>query len=144
VADLSHPNLVALHELTADGASWYFTMELVEGVDFLSFVRSGAGGVNPGDDRGLRTDGSRLTACRVAHHGGPPRERALASESPRGVGARRCAPSGGSGLSPAALARLRAALRQMAEGVAFLHDAGEAPPRPQAVQRARDPGRAAS
>src|SRR5205823_9671737 len=34
------------------------------------------------------------------------------------------APARASGLSPAALARLRAALRQMAEGVAFLHDAG--------------------
>ena len=34
LADLSHPNLVALHELCCENGSWFFTMELVEGVTF--------------------------------------------------------------------------------------------------------------
>ncbi len=41
LSNLSHPNIVALYELIADGPEWYFTMELVEGQDFLSFVRGG-------------------------------------------------------------------------------------------------------
>src|SRR5689334_5660404 len=39
LATIVHPNLVALHELIADGATWFFTMEIVDGEDFLSFVR---------------------------------------------------------------------------------------------------------
>src|SRR5262245_29272012 len=38
LADLSHPNLVALHELIADHEPWFITMELVDGVDFITYV----------------------------------------------------------------------------------------------------------
>lgn len=34
-----HPNLVRLHELFAVDHAWFFTMELVRGADFVSFVR---------------------------------------------------------------------------------------------------------
>src|SRR5262249_51835361 len=42
LADLSHPNLVALYDLVGDGARWFFTMELLEGVTFLEHVRGAA------------------------------------------------------------------------------------------------------
>ncbi|MFW5921535.1 MAG: serine/threonine-protein kinase, partial [Polyangiales bacterium] len=41
LADLSHPNLAALHELVAVEDRWLLTMELIRGVDFLRWVRAG-------------------------------------------------------------------------------------------------------
>ena len=40
-ADISHPNLIGLHSLESDGAQWFFTMDLLQGVDFLQYVRPG-------------------------------------------------------------------------------------------------------
>jgi serine/threonine protein kinase/tetratricopeptide (TPR) repeat protein len=38
LADLSHPNLVALYDLVVADQSCFFTMELLDGVDFITYV----------------------------------------------------------------------------------------------------------
>jgi serine/threonine protein kinase/tetratricopeptide (TPR) repeat protein len=125
LADVCHPNLVALHELTTDGPSWFFTMELVDGVDFLSFVRSEADRPAP--------------VSETTEHMGPPGasqpeperldQHAIGKTQPikpeRLKAASRVDLHGEFSLSPAVLARLRLAILQLAEGVAVLHEAGK-------------------
>jgi len=38
LAGLDHPHVVKLFELTSDGETWFFTMEMIEGVDLLNHV----------------------------------------------------------------------------------------------------------
>ena len=41
LTDLVHPNLASLYELFCVEGQWFFTMELLAGVDFLTYVRYG-------------------------------------------------------------------------------------------------------
>ena len=102
LADLSHPNLVTLYELLSDGEQWYFTMELVEGVDFLSYVTR--------DDGSSGEDASRSSPTFTERDLLASRDEASA-ERPRS-------------LSRASLARLRHALPQLVEGIMTLHGRG--------------------
>ncbi len=63
-ADISHPNLIGLHSLESDGAQWFFTMDLIEGVDFLDYVRPGG----PLDLPRLRSAFSQLIMGVMALH----------------------------------------------------------------------------
>lgn len=38
-ARIRHPNLIRLYELFSDAEQWFFTMELIDGEDFLTYVR---------------------------------------------------------------------------------------------------------
>jgi serine/threonine protein kinase len=100
LADLSHPNLVALYDLVGDDRHWFFTMELVEGVNFLAHVRAAA-------EPGAEGPAVSLPATVPAELGVPVPS---ADASP---------------LTPGRLARLRAALRQLAHGVSVLHGKGK-------------------
>jgi len=59
--DLQHPNLVTLGELIQEEGRWFFTMELVEGVDFVTWVRPNAPPVaQDGPTRGALLDSLRM------------------------------------------------------------------------------------
>jgi eukaryotic-like serine/threonine-protein kinase len=109
VADVRHPNLVRLGELVSEGSQWFFTMELVRGIDLMSYVR----GVEP--------------------TGHPSIAPVLAADAPTPIvmpgEARRFDPA--SGLPVGAGAgphyredRLRPVLAQLARALAALHAAG--------------------
>jgi len=59
LADISHPNVVQLYELFSEGDAWFFTMELVEGWDFLSWVHA---------SRSVPPPDGRLSESAVADH----------------------------------------------------------------------------
>ncbi len=101
LTDLTHPNLVELHELMTDGERWFFTMELVDGVTFLAHLREGA----------------------------QPKVRSTAATAPAGLGELDTAelpPTPPGAAAPAATdwTRLRSAFLQLAEGLSALHGAG--------------------
>ncbi|MCP4783494.1 MAG: serine/threonine protein kinase [Fuerstiella sp.] len=39
LSEVNHPHLVGMQTLEVDGNQWFFTMDLIEGDDFLSYVR---------------------------------------------------------------------------------------------------------
>ncbi len=126
LADVSHPNLVALHELMADGKYWFFTMELVEGLNFLEYVRPGFySRTHPSKTSTLRKATESAGGEMLADYEAITREFVSvrdgdsACESP--------APPFENGLSAARLDlnNLRAALRQLAEGLHALHETGK-------------------
>jgi hypothetical protein len=55
LAGLTHPNLVTLYELVAEGELWFFTMELLEGPSFLAHVRPAVWPTDTQDPTGLVT-----------------------------------------------------------------------------------------
>ncbi len=101
LAELSHPNLFTLYELNVDGENWFFTMELVEGIDFLTFSQSE-------NDRSPRPAVANTVASGLERV----RPGKFTKAQPR------------SAISLLALPRMHSAFRQLAEGVAALHDAG--------------------
>ena len=127
LADISHPNVVQLYELFSEGDLWFFTMELVDGCDFLTWIHSSLSAPPPpmpssrqnaqGDARPDR--GPETLAASTEYYESldlpPVSERVPVSNRP-------------TVRTPFAVrdeGRLRSALRQLAAGVAAIHAAGK-------------------
>jgi serine/threonine protein kinase len=125
LAHIQHPNLVSLHELASEGGRWFYTMDLIEGVDIVTFARGSNGwrGVLSDSVSNRHGPSSRRDAMftpsmietRVGIHDHE-REGPVESE-PR---FRREFPP-----PTVDLDRLRDAFAQLAQGVAALHGAGK-------------------
>jgi eukaryotic-like serine/threonine-protein kinase len=102
LSDITHPNLVNLYELFAVEDRWFFTMELVEGCNFLSYVKI------QGLGRGLREAAEPATDDGSASDLSPTPSQGAAAEA-----------------QSFDEIRLRDALRQLAEGVSALHQSGK-------------------
>jgi serine/threonine protein kinase len=100
--NLSHPNLISLGELHCAGTDWFFTMELVEGSTFLEYVRP----VRIGD-----SDDTAKIKLPVSS----------SAETMPDALLDRISPS--QDIIRYDEDRLRAALRQLAEGLQILHQA---------------------
>jgi serine/threonine protein kinase len=103
LADVHHPNVISLGELFSEGSDWFFSMELVEGDDFLSYVR-------PAEARwravaalsaATVTDDGRMAVAPTARFSSTPDAAVRFDE-----------------------ARLRSALQQLAGALAAIHAAG--------------------
>ena len=107
IRDLRHRNLVKLGELAEEDGLWFFTMEIVDGVDFVSWVRG------PRDEP---TDPSSTPTAVTSRPPGEPDPRIDVALPPPQAEDRRPAFD---------QARLRDGLRNLTGALAAIHDAGK-------------------
>ena len=126
LADVSHPNLAALYEFMADGQFWFFTMELVQGVNFLEYVRPGYHAKRSQSSRTatLRKTSEGVDTELLSDYEAETRQLDSITES---VDEDSPETSRGISLSKSRLDlhRLRVAVRQLAEGLHGLHETGK-------------------
>jgi hypothetical protein len=108
MADVSHRNLISLYELLSFEDQWLFTMELIQGTDFLSYVYAAA------QERASTSEFPTHTVHTGSSTG---RDDTNPTGNMRGSLPRRVITAGALDLD-----RLRSALAQLAEGLCALHD----------------------
>ncbi len=121
LADISHPNVVQLYDLVSESEHWFFTMELLDGVDFLRWVHRAEDSqpelhplLTPWGGEGQTWDSASPTI--------DAEQLPEATASTSGVMSAQRMPSA---TRMCDIERLRPALRQLAEGVCAIHHAGK-------------------
>jgi eukaryotic-like serine/threonine-protein kinase len=125
LADVSHPNLVTLYELMSEGDDWFFTMELINGVTFINYVRPDTMGAPATDvdntlpvprEHSMKSANSEAdTEIFDSSHVSLDEDELLSLDAGSTAAANFMLDEN----------RLRAALRQLAEGVNRLHELGK-------------------
>lgn len=114
LADVSHPYLVQLYELFSDQDQWFFTMEFIEGLDFLSYVRGAkTSGHAAATERSQPTQAESRLSCVQISGADQTLVYEEGTDSPKRAD-----------LSLEQIERLRDALRQLVEAVERLHALG--------------------
>jgi serine/threonine protein kinase len=134
LADVVHPNLATLYEFFSQEDQWFFTMEFVSGVDFLTYVGAVSAQTDPpallGEDGGSARNAASEGLSEVEKTDPPPppgetRSALFPIVPPSPVLPANAIDLPTASLSPFQIGRLRAALRQIAAGLEALHLAGK-------------------
>jgi serine/threonine protein kinase/tetratricopeptide (TPR) repeat protein len=128
LSDVSHPNLVSLYEFMSDGQYWFFTMELVQGVNFLEYVRPG---YHARHVQSSRTPTLRKTPKdsdddeKLADYEAETRQLESIRDSEPAPATPEIPQETPLSRSKLELNRLNVAIRQLAEGLHALHETGK-------------------